>query len=80
MKSTGIIMQGFSIGGLLKEYRRSIAVKHAAPGVALPDEMSKGLGCKTETRRMRGLDEVNKEPDRWVLSGLYPQGTADGRL
>lgn len=34
------------------------------------------IGCKTETRRLTGLKEINKNPDEWLISchGIYTGG------
>ena len=32
-------------------------------------------GCKTQTRRLRGLHEINKEPGYWTPHGPYTEGT-----
>ncbi|HRG29197.1 MAG TPA: hypothetical protein PLJ00_14965 [Chitinophagales bacterium] len=52
------------------------------PGFNMPEKYKKDaawcfpipkvlqFGCKTETRRTRGLDEINEEPDRWSIDVL----------
>lgn len=68
MKSTPLIFQDFSIAGLRKQwkwqYREEVIIAKLRAGRPAPEWLSKD-GCKTETRRTRGLDKVNEFAYRW---------------
>lgn len=80
MKSTGLIFQDFSIAGIRKQWHWQTTKPHFGD-YALPfegqekrfkqamDKWTKdNIGCKTETRRTRGLDKINEDPERYSLN------------
>lgn len=75
----GIIMQDFSIGGLRKqwEWQNEIQRTKDIIGGQGITNFNYGSGCKTETRRTRGLDEINENPDGWELWSVFVEDGKD---
>lgn len=69
MKQTPLIFQDFSIAGLRKqwEYQQYQAGKLPASTEFYTINGFDAIGCKTETRRTRGLDKINENPNEWRL-------------
>lgn len=72
MKSTPLIFQDFSIAGLRKqwEYQQYQAGKLPASTEFYTINGFDAIGCKTETRRTRGLDKINENPNEWEFKGF----------
>lgn len=78
-------MQDFSIQGIKKQWewqQSEYIVKRGMPGGPLEGQehhfkkiggfiLPEQMGCKTETRRMRGLREQNEYPDNWEYVGNH---------
>ena len=71
--------QGFSIEGLCRQFFYQNAVKRVASNTVDKDFdiTTMKTGCKTETRRMRGLKEINKNPDGWELWNVFVEDGKD---
>lgn len=73
MKSKPIIMQDFSIAGIRKQWeyqeRQNLIIAKARGGRLAPESLPT-IGCKTETRRTRGLDKVNENPDLYYFDTI----------
>lgn len=81
-------MQDFSIQGIKKQWewqQSEYIVKLGMPGGPLEGQehyfkkiggfiLPQQMGCKTETRRTRGLDKVNEFPYRWQVEDLLVDG------
>jgi len=79
MKSTGLIFQDFSIAGILKQWEYDDKLGELIKNSDAFDSLGNiyvgnkivpkpsSIGCKTETRRTRGLNEINENPDKWQI-------------
>lgn len=87
-KQYPIIFQGFSIEGLKKQWEYQQKLGKLIRNSDASDSEGRlylhhrvipkpsVIGCKTETRRLTGLKEINKNPDEWLISchGIYTGG------
>lgn len=85
MKSKQIIFQDFSIAGIKKQYdwqNTRVVTRDLGGGVkelvtSMKDLHEASIGCKTETRRLTGLKEINKNPNDYSSCKVIEK---DGRL
>jgi hypothetical protein len=66
VKSTGLIFQDFSIAGILKQWEWQNRIGFS--GISIGNKHTNLYhGKKSVTRRTRGLNEINENPDKWQI-------------
>lgn len=86
MKQYPIIMQPESIAGIRKQCEWEKLIPECTASDSLGNLYDGGRiiattnGCKTETRRLTGLDVVNENPDEWIFDNVVSHYEAENNI